>query len=308
MLARYLITQLALELALYVAGGFWLSAAFGTSVLLCLLIAVLTAVALRLVVVVATFALAYRFRALRMQKAHLRPAPAIRLLLGELCAFTTLFTLLQPLERLFGRATTPTHGAGATLPVILIPGIYCNGAVWWWLARWLRAHGVRNLCPVTLEPPLANVDALAEALANEIEGICAQTKASHVALVGHSMGGLIARAYVRKHGAARVARVITLGSPHHGSALARFAVGAGGAQLRPGSAWLAALNAAERMPSPVPIVSLFSWHDNYVAPQDSAILAHATNVPFTGIGHLAMLFSEPVARRLCSEIAAAGQK
>ena len=65
---------------------------------------------------------------------------------------------------------------------------------------------------------------------------------------------------------------------------------------------------AEREAPSVPIVSLFSWHDNYVAPQDSAILAHATNVPFVGVGHLALLFWEPVAQRLCAEIAAAAQK
>jgi hypothetical protein len=87
-----------------------------------------------------------------------------------------------------------------------------------------------------------------------------------------------------------------------------LAIGAGGAQLRPGNAWLAALNDAEQTAPPVPIVSLFSWHDNLVAPQDSAVLAYATNVSFAGIGHLSLLFSEPVARRVGAEIAAAAQK
>jgi len=146
--------------------------------------------------------------------------------------------------------------------------------------------------------------ALARQLADEIERICEETQASQVVLVGHSMGGLIARAYLRDHGAARVARVITLGSPHHGSALARLAIGADGAQLRPGNPWLAALNATEHAPPPVPIVSLFTWNDNFVAPQDSAILAHATNIPFVGVGHLTLLFSAAVAQRLYDEIRA----
>ena len=161
---------------------------------------------------------------------------------------------------------------------------------------------------MTLEPPLADIDALARQLADEIERVCRQTQARQLVLVGHSMGGLVARAYLRDFGAARVARVITLASPHHGSELARHAIGANGRQLRPGNDWLVALNPAEREAPSVPIVSLFSWHDNYVAPQDSAILAHATNVPFVGVGHLALLFWEPVAQRLCAEIAAAAQK
>jgi hypothetical protein len=122
------------------------------------------------------------------------------------------------------------------------------------------------------------------------------------------MGGLIARAYLRDFGSERVARILTLASPHHGSQLARHAIGAGGRQLRPGNDWLIALNAAERVAPSVPIVSLFSWHDNYVAPQDSAVLAYATNVPCVGVGHLALLFSKPVAQRICAEISAAAQK
>jgi hypothetical protein len=122
------------------------------------------------------------------------------------------------------------------------------------------------------------------------------------------MGGLIARAYLRDFGAERVARVITLASPHHGSELTRHAIGANGRQLRPGNDWLVALNLTEREAPSVPIVSLFSWHDNVVAPQDSAMLAHAANVPFVGIGHVALLFWKPVAQRLYTEIAAAAQK
>ena len=307
MLACYLTALLVLELGLYLLAGVWLSSNLGVSTAECVLVALLMAIGLRLLMVGATFTLAHRHRARLPADVQLTAAGAMKLFLGEFLAFTALFTVLQPLTRWFGRRSAPLV-ADARLPVILIPGIYCNGAVWWWLVRQLRARGLHNLVPVTLEPPLASIDGLARQLADEIERVCRQTQARQLVLVGHSMGGLIARAYLRDFGAARVARVITLASPHHGSELARHAIGASGRQLRPGNPWLEALNATEHATPPVPIVSLFSWHDNYVAPQDSAIVAHATNMTFVGIGHLALLFSQPVAQRLYAELAAAYQK
>ena len=307
MQARYLAALIFLELGFYLAAGVWLGWARGVPAAWCILLAVLTAIGLRLTTVGMSFALAHRHRVQRPAEARLTAAGTVKLFVGEALAYTALFTVLQPLERWFARQPQPVI-AEATLPVVLIPGIYCNSAIWWWLTRRLNAQGLRNLFPVTLEPPLARIDALARQLADEIERICRQTHARQLIVIGHSMGGLIARAYLRDFGAARVARVVTLASPHHGSELARHAIGANGRQLRPGNDWLADLNVAERKAPSVPIVSLFSWHDNYVAPQDSAILAHATNVPFAGVGHLALLFCEPVAQRLCAEIAAAAQK
>jgi triacylglycerol esterase/lipase EstA (alpha/beta hydrolase family) len=303
MLARCLIALLALELGLYVLAGAWIASAFGASIALCLLLALLTALVLRMLQVSVTFALAHRFRAEMPAEAHLTRSGAIAVFFGEFLAFTALFTLLQPLARWFAPRSV-LSAADAAPPVVLIPGIYCNAAVWWSIKRRLASCGMKNLVAVTLEPPLASIDVLAHQLGDEIERICEETKASQVVLVGHSMGGLIARAYLRAHGAARVARVITLGSPHHGSALARLAIGADGAQLRPGNPWLAALNAAEQAAPPLPMVSLFTWHDNFIAPQDSPILAHATNIPFVGVGHLTLLFSAAVAQRLYDEIRA----
>jgi pimeloyl-ACP methyl ester carboxylesterase len=86
-----------------------------------------------------------------------------------------------------------------------------------------------------------------------------------VVLVGHSMGGLVARGYAAQHGTDRVKALVTLGTPHAGSVLAdvgshpllaRACVGRWGIaapllprtdgveDLAPGSAWIRALTAA----------------------------------------------------------------
>ena len=128
-----------------------------------------------------------------------------------------------------------------------------------------------------------------------------------VVLVGHSMGGLVARACLRDPRTRdRIAKIVTLGTPHHGSELARRAVGENGRQLRRGSAWLEALNGESS--APVPLVSIFSLHDNYVAPQGSAILPGADNMPLAGIGHLSMVFSDAVAQHVAQEVVGAAQK
>jgi hypothetical protein len=105
------------------------------------------------------------------------------------------------------------------------------------------------------------------------------------------MGGLVARAWMRVHGSARVARVITLGSPHHGTALARVGPGANAAQMRRaehGGTWLQALDAGETAQTRALITSIYTHHDNIVAPQTSSVLAGARNIGFGGVGHVAL--------------------
>ena len=61
----------------------------------------------------------------------------------------------------------------------------------------------------------ATVEDCAEALAPEVEAFSRGVARLH--LVGHSMGGWVARALVARHRPARLGRVVTLGTPHGGS-------------------------------------------------------------------------------------------
>lgn len=192
--------------------------------------------------------------------------------------------------------------APAAAPVLLLHGVLCNGAMWLDWIRRLPARGLGPVYALSYGPPLLPIEAFAEQTAVKIDAILAATGARQVTLVGHSMGGLVARAYLQRHGGAKVCKLVTIGTPHHGSVHAWMFPGACLAQMRPGSAWLEALNRDEGSTPPVPIVSLWSWHDSMVAPQKSSWLADANNVELIGIGHNALLADASVFERVAGEM------
>jgi predicted alpha/beta hydrolase family esterase len=221
---------------------------------------------------------------------------------GEIAAAWSIFLFSMPLERwLMPRDVAPRR-SGAT-PVLLIHGYVNNAGAMWrlWKALVDKGFGVST---INLEPVYAGIDAYAGLIAARIAAIRAATGAAEVTLVCHSMGGLAARAYLRS--CARqctppgTAKVITLGSPHHGTALARFEISTNGKQMHRHSAWLAQLAADEGGAWPCPLVSVYSMDDNIVAPQLSAHLEGARNIAVEGIGHISL----PLARRVIAIVLA----
>ncbi|HEU4375480.1 MAG TPA: hypothetical protein VFS02_18435, partial [Telluria sp.] len=107
----------------------------------------------------------------------------------------------------------------------------------------------------------------------------------------------------------RVARLITLGTPHHGTCLASFGIGRNAAQMRRDgcadgqeSAWLRALAASESAAARALVTSIYTHHDNIIAPQTSSILEGARNIAFGGVGHVAMARNRRVLARLMQEL------
>jgi pimeloyl-ACP methyl ester carboxylesterase len=207
-----------------------------------------------------------------------------------------------PRLMLYGLLVRDPAPAPVEAPVLLVHGVLCNAGVWVRFARYLRRHGVTGLYSLSYGPPLASIDTFAAQLARKIDAIVAATGAPRVTIVAHSMGGLVARAYVRRHGSARIARIVTIGSPHHGSMLAWFFPGQALSQMRPGNPWLAELN-AERPDPALRLLSLWSWHDSMVAPQTSSELPGAVEIVLAGIGHNALLGDDAVFALVRNEIA-----
>jgi hypothetical protein len=76
--------------------------------------------------------------------------------------------------------------------------------------------------------------------------------------------------------------------------------------MREGSEFLAALEASEAQGARVEALSIYSPHDNMVAPQASSRLPWARNVALPGLGHISIAQSQALLRVLLPELEAAG--
>jgi triacylglycerol esterase/lipase EstA (alpha/beta hydrolase family) len=251
------------------------------------------------VFVAAYFALAWIWRADRPADARIGWRRTVQLVIGEYGAI-----LLAPWRMVFYRQLVPDAlpqpATERPLPVLLVHGVLCNAGVWSWMARRLREAGIGPVHALSYGPPLASIYRFAGQMHAEVERICALHGVPQVVVVAHSMGGLVALAYVRRFGTHRVRRLVTIGTPWQGSHHANWFPGMALRQLRPGNAWLRALD--PRAPGDGPaVVSVWSWHDSMVTPQTSSILPGATNVALVGIAHNALLASPQVLARVIRE-------
>lgn len=287
MLARTLRLFIALEVVFYATLAVRCFAASPAEAALAVLLGMLM---VRAVVIGTTYVFAWAFHS---PAARLSVLQALTMIVAEYAAFITSFILILPFEKLW-MGLDRLRPVQDRPPLLLIHGYSCSRGSWWWLRCRLEAAGWM-VATISLEPIYTSIDNHAEALARRIDAVLAETGAQQLILVGHSMGGLVARAYCRRFGVQRVARLVTLGTPHSGSALARLGMGENGRQMRPGSEWLQALARETVMPE---TTAIYSPHDNYVMPQSNLILPGATNRALDGLGHLAMLFSPRVADAL----------
>jgi triacylglycerol esterase/lipase EstA (alpha/beta hydrolase family) len=303
MLRTLLLVQAAAALLIGVvlaAGGMpaWQAAiaAFGAVVLV------------RLAINLNNFVLAARADVPAPHDARLGPLGWLRLLAGEFGAsmLASHWTMVRARP---GRIHPAPH-AGGMPPVLLLHGYGATGGYWARLAPLLDAAGISH-ASVDLAPVAAGIDDYVPAVEAAVAGLCAATGAPHVAIVAHSMGGLVARAWMRTHGTARLARLVTLGTPHYGTALARFGPGENARQMRGAtgelggaSAWLRALDAGEDPAARPLITSIYTRHDNIVAPRRSGALPGARNIALAGVGHVALGGDARVLALVMRELAA----
>ncbi|MFG3495331.1 esterase/lipase family protein [Streptomyces sp. NPDC047928] len=191
-------------------------------------------------------------------------------------------------------APAPAVSVGRTEPpVVLLHGFIDNRSVFVLLRRSLARQGRRRLEALNYSPLTCDIRAAAELLGRRVEELCARTGHAEVDIVGHSLGGLIARYYVQRLGGDRRVRVlVTLGTPHSGTAVAPPAgIHPLVRQMRPGSSVLRELS------EPAPgcrtrFVGFWSELDQIMVPVETARVSHpdliARNVRVSGIGHLAL--------------------
>ncbi|MCC6142217.1 MAG: alpha/beta fold hydrolase [Candidatus Hydrogenedentes bacterium] len=280
----------------------------GLSVPAVVLIIALAILGLRLVIVAFMFAVAWRYRSPWPDTLPRVKGAWWRLFLREYLILIALYSGYMLFERLLRTRLSDRPHTQGPLPVIFVHGFFCNSGYWWSLIRFLRARDHHNLFTLNLDPVHGSIDQFAGQLAARVDEILEATGQDKVILVGHSMGGLVARAYCRRFGGTmRVRGIITLGSPHSGTVHARFSRARGAMDMRVGSQWLLDLSGIEAMSEAVviPVTSIYTVHDNIVSPQASAVLVNARNIALAGMGHLSLAWDRTVQELVARELEAA---
>jgi triacylglycerol esterase/lipase EstA (alpha/beta hydrolase family) len=145
--------------------------------------------------------------------------------------------LLYPFGTWRSRHRTPRSAHRRTL--VLVHGLGANRSSFGPLQIYLRPAGFKDQLAFGYRPK-GSIESLALQLKRTID---ARVKGGRVDMVTHSMGGLVSRFYLQHLGGARrVDRLITLGTPHHGTHAATFVPSALVRQLEPGSPFLRHLN------------------------------------------------------------------
>jgi len=190
-------------------------------------------------------------------------------------------------------------------PILLVHGIGDNRSAFSILRRTLRRRGYGRITTVNYSPLTSDIRQAAAELAGQVERVCQQADYEQVFVVGHSLGGIIARYYVQCLGGdERVHTLVTLGSPHAGTRLARLAPLPVCRQLRPNSDLMRELAGAADCGTR--FVTVYSDRDEVVLPNRSARLEHpdltVSRVPVHGVGHLALLVNSTVVHAVAASL------
>lgn len=190
------------------------------------------------------------------------------------------------------RALFAADPLAARIPVVLVHGLIDNRSVFSVMRRSLRKRGFTHVCTWNYSPLLGDVARGAADLGAFIERVCEQTGHDQVHVVGHSLGGLIARYHVQRQGGdRRVESLVTLGTPHGGSVLAHALPTPLVRQLRPGSRVL------QELAEPAPgcrtrVTAIYSDLDQMVLPTRAGRCDHpdlqARNLLIRGVGHMSL--------------------
>ena len=217
-------------------------------------------------------------------------ADLLRAWAGEVLASWRVFSCDQPLR---ADAAPDVPGVPGHSGVLLVHGYFCNRGIWRpWLLR-LRAQGI-PCTALTLEPAFGHIDDWVPAIEAAVADLTRSTGLPPL-VVAHSMGGLAVRAWLAAQPDAAVARarmlhLITIGTPHQGTWMARFGHTRNARQMRIGGDWLTTLARAETSHAEASHVTCFYGHaDNIVFPASTATLPGADNRHLRAVAHVAMV-------------------
>ena len=213
-------------------------------------------------------------------------AQLLRAWWGEVGHAPLVFCWRQPFRSRRWPDRLPADARGRR-GVLLVHGFVCNRGIW---NPWLeRMHALDIPCvAVNLEPVFGSIDQYADTIEAAVT-LLERATGMPPLVVAHSMGGLAIRRWWAETGnQARVHHAITIGTPHAGTWLARFAMTPNGHQMQRSSTWLLALATREPADHAARYTCFYGHCDNIVFPPATAALAGADNRHLPGVAHVHM--------------------
>lgn len=188
--------------------------------------------------------------------------------------------------------------------VVLVHGIFGHGQKLGPLTKSLEENRYICFAP-DLKPNNARygIEDLALKLEAEIDARLGQD--AEFAIVGFSMGGLVARYYLQElDGAQRCRALVTISSPHNGTVLAHALSSRGIEEMRPQSKLLEKLNSESSLMTlqDIPIYSYYTPIDEVIVPARSSELKSAHNQRFWSLLHPLMIYKAKVQEKLIEDL------
>ena len=186
--------------------------------------------------------------------------------------------------------------------VVMVHGIFDSGDRMGMLKKRIQQSGYKCLAPdLTPSNGRDGLDPLVNQLELYIKDELGEGEPYH--LVGYSMGGIIARSYLRNSENRQFcASLTTLASPHHGTKIAELYPLKAGLELRPNSDYLTELNGDHKSYHPNTL-SVRTTLDGVIIPSESSVLKGATNKAFNTPCHPSVLLSKRVSKCVIHHLA-----
>ncbi len=196
-------------------------------------------------------------------------------------------------------ASAPPLRSAELRTIVFVHGLAANRSGFIPLRGYLRALGYDRQFAFNYRSA-GSIEKVAVRFKRELER---HVRGGRIDLVAHSMGGLVARAYIQHLGGERrVDRLITLGTPHCGTHAANFIPAGLVRQLLPDSDFLGRLNALPP-PARVRTTSIVAGRDVLVQPLESARCPFGESIVFDDLGHVELLFRPRVYSVVAAELA-----
>jgi len=181
--------------------------------------------------------------------------------------------------------------------VVVLHGLFATAGV----LRPLRRHIEQSAPACTASftyAPGPGVDAIAQSLADLVERL---PEGVRIHLVGHSLGGIVARWYLQEHGGdPRIVQTVSMASPFRGTRHARLIPTAAGRDISPGSEILRRLSRRAHVAAHVPHLSVIAAADRVVT--ERATFEHGDELVIEDCGHNSLLFHPRVPELLSERV------